>query len=78
MRRSRIVSQDATTAARWAAFTRRYRAEMAEPDARHALELLAALSHASDLSVGCYCEDERHCHRSILRQLLIEHGARMG
>jgi uncharacterized protein YeaO (DUF488 family) len=51
---------------------------MAEPDARHALELLAALSHASDLSVGCYCEDERHCHRSILRQLLIEHGARMG
>jgi len=71
------LGQDATTPARWAAFSRRYRAEMAQPDARHALELLAAMSHSTDLSVGCYCEDEHHCHRAILRQLLVEHGAKV-
>ena len=65
----------ATTPAQWAAFARRYRSEMAEPDARHALELLATLSHAADFSVGCYCEDERRCHRGILRQLLKDCGA---
>ena len=67
----------AATPGAWAGFTRRYRAEMARPDAQHALDLLAALSHATDFSVGCYCEDEAHCHRSILRQLLIERGARV-
>ena len=59
----------------WAAFTRRYRAEMNQPDASRALDLLAALSHGSDLAVGCYCADERRCHRSVLRDLLTERGA---
>jgi uncharacterized protein YeaO (DUF488 family) len=71
------LGQEATTPAQRARFTKRYRAEMAGPDARHALELLAALSHTANFSVGCYCEDESHCHRSILRQLLKEHGAKV-
>jgi uncharacterized protein YeaO (DUF488 family) len=71
------LAQAATTPAQWIAFTRRYRAEMAEPDAKHALDLLATLSHTTSLSVGCYCEDENHCHRGILRQLLLDHGARI-
>jgi len=71
------LGQDAETPAQWAAFTRRYKAEMAQPDAKHALELLAALSRTSDFSVGCYCEREDHCHRSILRQLLVENGAKV-
>jgi uncharacterized protein YeaO (DUF488 family) len=50
---------------------------MAAPDAKRALELLAALSHTTDFSVGCYCEEENRCHRSILRQLLIDNGATM-
>jgi uncharacterized protein YeaO (DUF488 family) len=50
---------------------------MAAPDAAHALALLAALSQTTNFSVGCYCEDEQHCHRSILRQLLIEQGAKV-
>lgn len=61
----------------WAAFKRKYRSEMSTPDARHTLELLAALSHTTDFSVGCYCEDEERCHRSVLRELLAEHGASM-
>jgi uncharacterized protein YeaO (DUF488 family) len=69
------LGQAASTPAEWAAFMRKYKAEMATPDAKHALELLATLSHTADFSVGCYCEDESHCHRSILRQLLIDHGA---
>jgi uncharacterized protein YeaO (DUF488 family) len=69
------LGQQVTTPAQWAAFARKYRAEMAEPDARHALELLAALSHTASFSVGCYCEREDRCHRSILRQLLVENGA---
>lgn len=68
----------AETPAQWSAFKRKYRAEMKTPEARHALELLAALSHTTDFSVGCYCEDEDHCHRSILRELLVEHGAKVG
>lgn len=60
---------------RWATFTRRYRAEMATPAARHLLELLAAMSRTTDLSVGCYCEDESRCHRSLLRRLLTDAGA---
>lgn len=59
----------------WRRFVRRYRAEMSRPDARRVLDLLAALSRNVDLSVGCYCEDERRCHRSILRALLVERGA---
>jgi len=67
----------ADTPAKWNAFARRYRAEMKQPAAAHDLALLAALSHAADFSVGCYCEDESHCHRSVLRQLLAEHGAKI-
>ena len=59
----------------WRAFERRYRAEMKRPEAARLLDLLAALSHKTNLAVGCYCADESHCHRSILRQLLTEQGA---
>jgi len=69
------LGQGAGTTAQWAAFTRRYRAEMAQPAARRTLELLAALSHGGNFSVGCYCEDEARCHRGVLRQLLAECGA---
>jgi len=61
----------------WTAFFRKYKSEMSSPDARHAIELLAALSKASDFSIGCYCEREEQCHRSALRELLIENGALM-
>ena len=59
----------------WRTFARRYRAEMKRPDASHILNALATLSHVTSFSVGCYCSDERHCHRSILRRLLRERGA---
>jgi uncharacterized protein YeaO (DUF488 family) len=62
----------------WATFTRKYRSEMRKPEADRLLTLLAALSHTTNLSVGCYCEDETRCHRSVLRELLAEHGAKMG
>ena len=71
------LGQAAETSAQWSAFTRRYKAEMASPSAKHDLELLALLSHSADFSVGCYCEREDRCHRSILRALLVENGARM-
>ena len=71
------LAQDAKTPAQWAAFVRKYRAEMATPDCSHALELLAALSQQSNFSVGCYCEDETHCHRTVLRELLAEKGAKI-
>lgn len=67
----------ARTPAQWAAFSRKYKAEMTAPLVRHDLALLATLSHTTDFSVGCYCEREEHCHRSILRQLLIENGAKV-
>lgn len=67
----------AASAAQWSAFARKYRTEMAAPEARHDLELLAVLSHTADFSVGCYCEHEDHCHRSILKQLLIENRAKV-
>ncbi len=67
----------AKTDKQWNAFVRKYKAEMATPAAKHDLELLAALSHAANFSVGCYCEDEGRCHRSILRQLLVENGAKV-
>ncbi|MDB5944892.1 MAG: hypothetical protein JWQ13_4458 [Ramlibacter sp.] len=59
----------------WAAFSRKYRAEMNQPDAAHLLDTLAALSHQSSFSMGCYCEDESRCHRSLLRELLAQRGA---
>jgi uncharacterized protein YeaO (DUF488 family) len=65
------------TPRQWAAFSRRYRAEMARADNSRVLDLLAALSHETNFSVGCYCEDEARCHRSLLRQLLRERGARI-
>lgn len=71
------LGQQAETPADWAAFTRRYRAEMAAPENAHAVALLAALSHQSDFSVGCYCEHEARCHRSVLRELLAAAGARL-
>jgi uncharacterized protein YeaO (DUF488 family) len=61
--------------AEWDRFERKYRAEMKAPEAARLLELLAALSKTADFSVGCYCEDESRCHRSVLRALLTEHGA---
>ena len=71
------LGQQARSASEWLAFARKYRAEMALPDASHALELLAVLSQHSDFSVGCYCEDETRCHRSVLRALLVEKGAKL-
>lgn len=69
------LGQEAVTPAQWAVFIKKYRAEMAKPEASHALGLLAAFSRHSNFSVGCYCEREDHCHRSALRELLAERGA---
>jgi len=69
--------QAAQTPAQWRAFLRKYRAEMAAPEASRIIEVLAALSQQTNFSVGCYCEDEAHCHRSELRALLAEAGARI-
>jgi uncharacterized protein YeaO (DUF488 family) len=66
------LGQAADTDAEWKAFTKKYRTEMAEPAAQHALALLSAQTH---FSVGCYCEDEARCHRSVLRALLADQGA---
>ncbi|HYD84600.1 MAG TPA: DUF488 family protein [Opitutus sp.] len=63
--------------AQWSTFARRYKAEMAKPAAQHDLALLATLSHTTNFSVGCYCEDESRCHRSLLRQLLADCGAKI-
>ncbi len=60
---------------RWAVYARKFRNEMRAPAAQRLLALLAALSHQTDLSIGCYCEDESRCHRSLLQQLLAAHGA---
>jgi uncharacterized protein YeaO (DUF488 family) len=68
-------AKEAASQAEWDKFARSFRAEMNESDTSKVLDLLAALSHATDFSVGCYCEDENRCHRSILRQLLGERGA---
>jgi uncharacterized protein YeaO (DUF488 family) len=61
----------------WKAFERKFRAEMKRPEAAHLLDTLAALSHQTNFSLGCYCADENLCHRSILRKLLAERGAKM-
>ena len=71
-------AQGAETDKDWAAFVKKYRAEMAAPHASRALDLLAALSHQADFSVGCYCADESRCHRTVLRALLKERGAKVG
>jgi uncharacterized protein YeaO (DUF488 family) len=69
------LGQQAKSPAQWSAFERRYRAEMATPEHAHAIALLAALSASSDFSIGCYCENEARCHRSVLRELLAAAGA---
>ncbi len=63
------------TPQRWGVFQRRYRREMRQPAAQRLIALLAALSSQTNFSVGCYCEDETRCHRSLLKRLLIEQGA---
>jgi uncharacterized protein YeaO (DUF488 family) len=64
-----------TAERQWATFARRYRAEMRAPPASQALDVLATLSQHADFSMGCYCENESRCHRSLLRELLAERGA---
>ena len=59
----------------WSAFKKRFRAEMSRPETSKELDLLAALSHQTNMSLGCYCENEQRCHRSVLRELLLERGA---
>ena len=65
----------AETVREWSDFVKRYRAEMAKPENGRVLDVLAALSHGANFSVGCYCEDESRCHRSVLRQLLLDRKA---
>ena len=67
--------QAARTDKEWAAFKRKFNSEMKEPEASHLLDFLAALSHQTSFAIGCYCEDENHCHRSVLRELLAQRGA---
>lgn len=69
------LGRNARTEKHWLSFTKAYRKEMATPENARTIELLAALSHQTDFSVGCYCEDEARCHRSVLRALLEEKGA---
>ncbi|HET6777434.1 MAG TPA: DUF488 family protein [Gemmatimonadales bacterium] len=71
------VQSQPLTERRWNSFSRRYRNEMRQPSARRLISLLAALSEGTALSVGCYCVDESQCHRSLLRDLLVEAGARV-
>jgi len=71
------LGQSAKTEKGWKSFMRKYRAEMAAPEKSRTLDLLSTLSHESNFSVGCYCADEWHCHRSVLRTLLLERGAKV-
>jgi uncharacterized protein YeaO (DUF488 family) len=73
---ARKLGVAATSDAQWKRFVTKFRAEMSEPAAAHAIALLAALSHRTDLAVGCYCEHEPRCHRSVLRDLLAKAGAK--
>ena len=68
-------ARGAGTAAEWGRFVRKFRAQMSKDDSARLLDLLALLSRTANFSVGCYCEDESRCHRSVLRQLLKERGA---
>ena len=72
------AGRSGTTDREWTTFAKRYRREMASPEKARLLDLLAALSHQSNFSVGCYCADESRCHRSVLRALLEERGAAVG
>ena len=69
--------KNARSPTEWTQFFKKYRAEMAAPEKDHCIELLALLSHQTHFSVGCYCADEAHCHRSVLRELLTAKGAKM-
>jgi uncharacterized protein YeaO (DUF488 family) len=69
------LAHEASTPREWQVFMKKYRAEMSTPENSRTLDVLAALSHQTNFSVGCYCEDEAHCHRSVLRALLVEKGA---
>ena len=69
--------KSAVTEAEWKRFVRAFKAEMDAPTARQTLDLLAALSHGTNLSIGCYCKNEDRCHRSVLRELLRDRGARL-
>jgi uncharacterized protein YeaO (DUF488 family) len=71
------LGQAAKTERQWASFVKKYRTEMAAPDKTRILDLLAAMSRQSNFSVGCYCEEESRCHRSVLRALLAERGAQL-
>lgn len=71
------LAHAAQTESQWAAFRKSYRAEMAAPENARTIQLLARLSHQTNFSMGCYCENEEHCHRSVLRQLLDENGAQV-
>jgi uncharacterized protein YeaO (DUF488 family) len=73
----RLASAEPLTDRRWARFVRAYRREMRQPNRQRLLALLARLSHQTDFSVGCYCEHEERCHRSVLKELLAEQGAKM-
>jgi uncharacterized protein YeaO (DUF488 family) len=72
------LAQNARTEREWSAYVHRYRAEMKAPERARLLDLLAAMSHVTNFSVGCYCEDESRCHRSVLRELLADRGADLG
>jgi uncharacterized protein YeaO (DUF488 family) len=71
------LGQSAKDENQWKAFLRKFRAEMATPENSRTLDLLAVLSHQSNFSIGCYCADEQRCHRSVLRALLLERGAKV-
>lgn len=72
-REARAATDDAS----WRKFVRKFKSELGEPDAARTLDLLAALSCTADFAIGCYCDDESRCHRSVLRELLIERKARL-
>jgi len=71
------LGQAAGTEREWKVFVKKYRSEMSDRDKSRVLDLLAALSHGTDFSVGCYCENVSRCHRSVLRELLVERGAKV-
>lgn len=77
LKQAQQALQSPDDARSWKAFERKYRSEMSRPDAARLLDLLAALSHQTSFSLGCYCADENRCHRSILRKLLTERGAKL-
>ena len=71
------IGQAAKTEKEWASFAKRYRSELTNPEKSRILDLLAALSDDSNISIGCYCEDESRCHRSVLREELVKRGAKI-